>query len=197
MNNLSWKKIFKIFVIIIVPVIIALGIYYIITITNSFEALNSKIGEQQAIIADLEQATPEPTQNHDEQITELEISYNQKEALIENCREKADLIKSEYSKNEIFNNFCLKYNNNELTYYIDKYNGVMSDIERFSKEYGEKQTDGILAALKYSYYVKYSDENEQKIIQVEGLLNLLKTNFSDSKYKEVKAIISEINSPEI
>lgn len=199
MSNLSLKKILRLFVFIMVLAVIVIGTYYIITMNSTLTALNSKIGEQQAIIADLEQTTPAPTamQNNDAQIAELEILFNQKEAIIKNCREEADLINSEYSNNETFNEFCLKYNNYGLTYYIDTYNDIMSDITSFSKEYGKKQTDGALAALKYQYYDKYSDENEQKSIQAEGQINLLKTNYSDEAFEEIKSILNSIASPEI
>lgn len=175
---------------ILVFVVIGLGVYFIVSMSNTLSALNDKLERQQSIIAVYEQATPEPTPSltasHSDQLSELDTLYNQKKALLDNYRNQVDSIKKQYDDERDFNdvfNSLLNVNTGRIK---EVYDSSLNKLDQFD------DPTTVITAIKCAYYASYIQENEQVLIDAKGIIDLIKTNYSENKYIRAKDLLNSI-----
>lgn len=173
---------------LLVVVIVGAGVFMFISMNNTISALNAKLEEQQATQTTAN-PTPLPTENYSAQISELEVLYNQKLALIKQYSDTADELKSMYTDDDHFIDLYSVCSSKEVA--LELYND-----RNEAEKYGTSPSV-FIAAARAAYYTIYVQENQQILIQVDGLIDMLKSNYTDSNYMTIKNLLISIEKPEI
>jgi len=184
-RSIQWK-IVLIITCAIVLVIIGLGVYMFISMNNTIIALNEKVQAQEFKIAASAQATPEPTEDYSNEITEVTILYNQKAALVKSYYDLASAIVSQHKSEKGFSDIYSIASTD-----IRKAQILFDQSDEMSEKYNYDSSTFYYAAMAGLYYSNANAYN-QKLIEADGLVKLLKDKFSNDNYAKVKAVLNEI-----
>lgn len=141
-------------------------------------------------------AAPTASVNHDVQISELNTLYDQEIVRLGDIQKTADDLKSRWEKTAGFDLYFSIVNRStaEIESTFDNINQTpIGNTKTWNElKIKEKERSDSKQVVRCAYYTAYIREQDLVLVQIKGLIDSLKANYSDASYKKANDLLKSI-----